>query len=109
MQRILFVDDDSHILDELRRTLSPLEHEWEMAFAHGGEAAITLLDAAPFEVLVSDLKMPGIDGATLLRLARDKHPDILRIILSEPADLEASFRTVPVAHQFLRKPCDPNA
>jgi putative nucleotidyltransferase with HDIG domain len=55
------------------------------------------------------MRMPGIDGATLLETVRQKYPSVLRIILSGYTELEASYRAVPVAHQFLLKPCDPDA
>jgi HD-like signal output (HDOD) protein len=106
MKRILFVDDEMKILEGLQRMLRPQRSEWEMAFAPGGESALTMLDAAPFDVIVSDMRMPGMDGAALLEIVRRKHPSVLRFVLSGYTELEASFRAVPVAHQFLLKPCD---
>ncbi len=107
MKRILFVDDETSILDGLKRMLRPMRTEWEMAFAPGGEAALSLLEAAPFDVIVTDMRMPGMDGAALLEVVREKYPSLLRIILSGYTELQASLRAVPVAHQFLLKPCDP--
>jgi len=107
MKRILFVDDEASILDGLKRMLRPMRAEWEMAFAPGGEAALSMLEAAPFDVIVSDMRMPGMDGASLLEIVREKYPSMLRIILSGYTELQASLRAVPVAHQFLLKPCDP--
>jgi putative nucleotidyltransferase with HDIG domain len=107
MKRILFVDDEVSILDGLKRMLRPMRTEWEMAFAPGGEAALSLLEAAPFNVIVTDMRMPGMDGAALLEIVREKYPSMLRIILSGYTELQASLRAVPVAHQFLLKPCDP--
>jgi putative nucleotidyltransferase with HDIG domain len=107
--RILFVDDEVKVLEGLQRMLRPRRHEWELAFAPGGEVALTMLAASPFDVIVSDMRMPGIDGAALLEIARQKYPSVLRIILSGYTELEASYRAVPVAHQFLLKPCDPDA
>ena len=109
MTRILFVDDEVKILEGLQRMLRPQRKEWEMAFAPGGQAALTMLEAATFDVIVSDMRMPGVDGATLLEAVRHKYPSVLRIILSGYTELEASYRAVPVAHQFLLKPCDPDA
>jgi putative nucleotidyltransferase with HDIG domain len=108
MKRILFVDDEVKILEALQRMLRPQRYEWEMAFAPGGEAALEMLAAVPFDVIVSDMRMPGLDGAALLQTVREKYPNVLRIILSGYTELEAAFRTVPVAHQFLLKPCDQN-
>jgi len=107
MKRILFVDDEVSILDGLKRMLRPMRNEWDMSFAPGGEAALSMLEATPFDVIVSDMRMPGMDGATLLEIVREKYPSLLRIILSGYTELQASLRAVPVAHQFLLKPCDP--
>lgn len=107
MKTILFVDDEVSILDGLKRMLRPMRSEWEMAFAPGGEAALALLQESPFDVIVTDMRMPGMDGATLLEIVRERHPSTLRIILSGYTELQASLRAVPVAHQFLLKPCDP--
>jgi putative nucleotidyltransferase with HDIG domain len=109
MKRILFVDDEVKILEALQRMLRPQRAIWEMAFAAGSEAALGMLEAAPFDVVVSDMRMPGLDGAALLEIVRAKHPNILRIVLSGYTELEASLRAVPVAHQFLLKPCDSRA
>ncbi|MFZ0881913.1 MAG: response regulator [Candidatus Acidiferrales bacterium] len=106
MKRILFVDDEMKILEGLQRMLRPQRQIWEMAFAPGGQAALGMLDAAPFDVIISDMRMPGMDGATLLKTVREKYPSVLRIILSGYSDMEAAFNAVPVAHQFLLKPCD---
>jgi putative nucleotidyltransferase with HDIG domain len=107
MKRILFVDDEMSILDGLKRMLRPQRHEWDMSFAPGAEAALTLMEASPFDVIVTDMRMPGMDGAALLEIVREKYPNVLRIILSGYTELQASLRAVPVAHQFLLKPCDP--
>jgi putative nucleotidyltransferase with HDIG domain len=109
MTRILFVDDEIKILEGLQRMLRPQRKEWEMAFAPGGQAALSMLEASTFDVIVTDMRMPGIDGAALLGIAREKYPSVLRIVLSGYTELEAAYRAVPVAHQFLLKPCDPDA
>jgi len=109
MKRILFVDDEVSILDALKRMLRPQREIWDTAFASGGEAALAMLEATPFDVIVSDMRMPGMDGATLLGTVCEKYPNALRIILSGYTELEATFRAAPVAHQFLLKPCDADA
>lgn len=106
MRRILFVDDEPNVLHGLQRMLRSQREEWEMSFAQGGEAALAMMAAAPFDVIVSDMRMGGMDGATLLAQVRERFPEVIRIILSGHADLNAAFRAVPVAHQFLGKPCD---
>lgn len=106
MRRVLFVDDEQRILEGLRRMLRPQRHEWEMAFAPGGEAALAMMEASPFDVIVSDMRMPGIDGAALLCHVREHYPQMVRIVLSGHTELSTALRVVPVAHQFLAKPCD---
>ena len=106
MRRILFVDDDPAILEQLQATLRSQRQQWDMAFAPGGEVALAILGASPFDVIVSDLRMPGMDGAALLAHVREQYPQVVRILLSHQNDLAHAFRAVPVAHQFLAKPCD---
>lgn len=104
--KILFVDDERHILDGLRRMLRSASHEWEMRFAESGEEALTLLEADPADVVVTDMRMPRMDGAELLNKVKEQFPGSVRIILSGYADEEAILRTVGPAHQYLAKPCD---
>lgn len=109
MRRILFVDDDPNILQGMRRMLRSQREQWELAFADSGEAALAILGAAPFDVIVSDMRMPGMDGASLLACVRERYPEVIRFILSGHSDQSAALRAVPVAHQFLSKPCDSGA
>ena len=106
MIRILFVDDEQKELDGLQQLLRPYRHQWEMAFALGGEAALAMLACASFDAIVSDMQMPGMDGSALLERVRKQYPQVVRIVLSGYTELEAAFRAVQVAHQFLLKPCD---
>ncbi|MGO9318705.1 MAG: HDOD domain-containing protein [Terracidiphilus sp.] len=106
MKRILFVDDENRVLDGIRRMLYTERDRWEMQFALGGEAALQACEAGSFDVVVSDMRMPGMDGATLLGLIRDRYPNTARIILSGHSEIALATRAVPVAHRFLSKPCD---
>ena len=63
MKRILFVDDEPKILMGLRRSLRCYRGEWEMCFAEGGGAALEQCAQGPFDVVVSDARMPGMDGS----------------------------------------------
>src|SRR5579885_1473745 len=109
MKKLLFVDDDPRVLEALQQGLRSQESQWEIAFAPGGEAALAFLEASPFDVIISDMRMPGMDGAELLKRVRDRHPDMLRIVCATPAELDATLRAVPFAHQFLVKPCELDA
>jgi HD-like signal output (HDOD) protein len=105
MKRILFVDDESKILEGIRRMLHADRNRWEMHFTVGGAAALQACEAGTFDVVVSDMRMPGMDGATLLAQVRDRFPRSARIILSGYSELTAATRAVPVAHRYLAKPC----
>lgn len=104
--RIIFVDDVSNILDALRRMLRPVCREWEMSFANGGAEAMECLDGKRYDVIVSDMRMPGMSGAELLENVRRKHPHMIRIALSGQADRETVLEAVGPTHQYLSKPCN---
>jgi len=106
LKRILFVDDEQNILEGLQDLLRKYRREMEMVFAPGGMAALDELRNCPFDVVVSDMRMPGMDGATFLQKVRDEFPDVIRIVLSGHAERSAIFMALPVSHQFLSKPCD---
>ena len=105
-KRILFVDDEPRILEGLERLLFSCADGWDMSFAPGGQAAIDVLEQQSFDVLVTDMRVPGIDGPALLRYAQARHPNLVRIVLSGHTEFEVALRTMPIAHQFLCKPCD---
>lgn len=104
--RILFVDDEPRVLDGLRRTMRARRHVWECNFAASGPEAQRVLAEAPHDVVVSDMRMPGMDGAELLRSVSELHPETIRIVLSGQMDDSAALRASRVAHRFLAKPCE---
>ncbi|MFZ5757653.1 MAG: response regulator, partial [Pseudomonadota bacterium] len=106
-KRILFVDDEQHVLDGLQNLLRKQRRQWDMVFVSSGEAALEELGRNPFDVVVSDMRMPRMDGATLLRKVKENHPSAARIVLSGHAERDAVLKALPVAHQYLSKPCDP--
>jgi DNA-binding NtrC family response regulator len=105
MRRILFVDDDTNVLEGLRDSLRERRGEWDMIFAHGGEEALANLAALRFDVVVCDMRMPGVNGVDFLRHVRERHPEIVRIVLSGHGEYAESLRSATFAHQFLSKPC----
>ncbi len=105
MRRVLFVDDESKILDGLRRMLHAMRRSWETRFAIGGQAALEELAEWQPDVVVTDMRMPGIDGAALLEQVARRWPAVIRMVLSGQTDDEAAARAIPVAHQFIMKPC----
>jgi HD-like signal output (HDOD) protein/CheY-like chemotaxis protein len=99
------VDDESKILDGIRRMLHSERARWDVYFANSGAAALDLCEKAGFDIVISDMRMPEMDGATLLTQIRDRFPSTSRVILSGHADLSLTTRTIQVAHRFLTKPC----
>jgi HD-like signal output (HDOD) protein/CheY-like chemotaxis protein len=105
-KRILFVDDEPMVLKGLQRTLRKMRGEWEMVFTDSSKQALGILASEPFDVIVSDLRMPEMDGAQLLAEVKSKHPQVVRIILSGQVEQETTFKSFQLAHQSLSKPCD---
>jgi len=106
MKRVLFVDDEPGILDAIRASLRKRRNEWDMHFvSNAGDALAQLGRDSPVDVLVSDLRMAGGDGATLMEQVRARSPTTVRIMLSGYADERLALRTVSLAHRFLLKPC----
>lgn len=106
MRQILFVDDEPMILDGLRRMLRPMRDVWDVEFANGGAMALEMLACQEFDVIVSDMRMPGMDGAQLLTAVQQLYPNIIRVILSGHTEKEMILKTVGIAQQYLSKPCD---
>ena len=104
--RALFVDDEENVLKALSRVLRPLRNTWEMHFASSGQEALDLMERNPFDLIVSDMRMPGMDGAQLLEKVRAISPRTVRIILSGQSERNAILKTVLHAHQFISKPTD---
>jgi putative nucleotidyltransferase with HDIG domain len=105
-KKILFVDDDANVLAGLRRILRGMRPEWDMEFSESGQEALEILAGKPFDVLVTDMRMPGMDGCQLLEKVKELYPQIVRIILSGYSERDLVFSSVGLAHQFLSKPCD---
>ena len=104
--RILFVDDETNVLSGLRRMLRPYRHHWTMDFANSGEEALAKMEDGGFDVVVTDMRMPKMDGAQLLKIVTETYPETIRIILSGQSEKERIFRAIGATHQYLSKPCD---
>jgi putative nucleotidyltransferase with HDIG domain len=107
MKRVLFVDDEPAILDGLRQRLYRARSTWHMEFVNSGPLAIAELEREPYDVIVSDMRMPAMDGAQLLAIVSERWPQTIRIVLSGYSEQMHVMRLVPVAHQYLTKPCLP--
>lgn len=103
---VLFVDDEPNILSGLRRMMRTQRDAWDMRFVEGGPAALQVLENEAVDAVVSDMRMPGVDGATLMERVAAVAPGAIRVILSGEADRGLACRTVGRSHRFLAKPCD---
>lgn len=102
--QVVFVDDEQHILEALRRQLHPRQREWDMHFVADPAEALTRIIARPPAVVVSDLRMPGIDGEDLLRLVAERAPGTVRMALSGYHQRELAIEASGLVHRFLAKP-----
>ena len=108
-KNILFVDDEPLVLQGLQRMLRFMRAEWQMEFVDTGPKALERMERQPFDVIVSDMRMPGMSGDQLLNQVMLRFPRTARLVLSGQADKDLVLRCVGSAHQYLIKPCDPDA
>ena len=104
--KILLVDDDARVTEALQRVLS--QEEYEISSALSAEEALELLRQKSVDVIISDEQMPGLSGSEFLTVVRHSYPDIVRIILTGQASLEAAIRAINKGevYRFLTKPCN---
>jgi len=101
MRKILFVNNDPVATQKLKKMLSTMCPDWEIEVAVSGAEVLNLMSKSPFDVLVSDLRIQGMDWIELFKTVSERHPETVRIIHSESSDL----RSTVIIHQFLKKPC----
>jgi HD-like signal output (HDOD) protein/ActR/RegA family two-component response regulator len=106
MKNIVFVDDERELLDGLRARLYKHRNDWKMQFVMSGEEAIALFEKEPIDLIVSDVRMPGMDGGQLLATVKLRWPTTTRIIISGYSDPTQALRLASLAHQYLAKPCE---
>ena len=106
MKTIVFVDDERELLEGLRARLYKHRQDWNMQFLLSGDAAIAAFEQHPVDLIVSDVRMPGMDGGQLLSLVKERWPNTIRIIVSGYSDPVQAVRLTSLAHQYVAKPCD---
>lgn len=104
---VLFVDDEPRLLGGIRRMLRTHRDRWDMSFAESGEVALATMREKPCDVIVSDYRMPGMDGGQLLERVRNDYPCTARVILSGQTNEENLLGIMVLAHEFLTKPSSP--
>ena len=106
---ILFVDDEPNILSGLRRALRGYGEKWDMHFVTSGEAALDLIESQRIDLVVTDMRMPGVDGAQLLETISQNAPQTIRFALSGESDVAQAVRIAGRSHRFFAKPTEPEA
>jgi len=102
--RILLVDDEPNVLKALQRVFA---HEnYRIVTAGSGQQALALLDNETFQLMITDYKMPGMTGGELIKQARERYPDMLRIMLTGHADTSAVMSAIKegAVYKFILKP-----
>jgi len=106
-ERVLFVDDEPNVLAGYRRVLG---RRVDVATAESADEGLRLLrDEGPFAVVVSDLRMPGLDGMAFLQKVKIVHPDTVRVLLTGHADVDTAVEAInqDLIFRFVQKPCPP--
>jgi HD-like signal output (HDOD) protein len=104
MMRLLFVDDDPHALEPIRREINHARLHYDVVFVDSGNGALAALEGGEFDAIICDLRMPGMDGPGLLAQVRNSYPNVVRVCMSGAVDDTDFMRAMPVTHQFLSKP-----
>lgn len=104
-KRLLFVDDETAVLQGLKRALRGQSQHWDMQFVDSAAAALDALEREPVDVVITDMRMPEMNGAELLQQLSQRYPQVIRLVLSGHADEALIAQSVSLAHQYLPKPC----
>jgi HD-like signal output (HDOD) protein/ActR/RegA family two-component response regulator len=103
-RRVLLVDDEPHVVDGLRKALYPFRSKWEVHVATSAKLALDQLGTQAFDAVVTDARMPDMDGEGLLREVATRWPTMLRVVFSGEIGLTGPTRVEHIAHYFLPKP-----
>lgn len=106
---LLFVDDEEGITNALRRLLR--SQPWHCHFCNSGEAALALMREQPINLIVSDMRMPVMDGARFLAAAREIQPDAVRYLMTGQADMDDTVNALNDGgiSRFIHKPWSDSA
>ncbi len=104
---MLLVDDEQIILQSLSRDLASADRNLDLTVSGSGEEAIAMINAGSFDLVMTDLVMPGLDGFQVLKAGKQKDAQTMVIIFTGYADLDAAVDALRLgADDFLQKPCD---
>lgn len=103
---VIFVDDEPNLLSGLKRSLRRERKSWDSEFALGGQEALRIARDRKPQAIVSDMRMPIMDGTELLKTVSEEFPETIRIVLSGEAELDAIYAVAGVSHRFFLKPIE---
>ena len=105
MRKILFVDGDQKVIEKLKKQLYPMRSKWKIEFAGSGKDALESMERSSYDVVVSDMHMPDMDGVNFFEIVMERFPGTVRIMHSDNSDRAMAMESVKCTHQFLMKPC----
>ena len=105
MCRILFIDDNSETVEAIAMRLARARPGWNIRTITSSQRALRLLDTEPADVVVTDLRMPVLNGEALLGRIKKHHPQTVRVVLSGDAGAALAAKVASLCHFFLKKPC----
>ncbi len=103
---LLFVDDEQYILKALRRSFRSMRRTWRMEFAASARQALEILLKNKIDVVISEIRLPDMDGQRFLEAVKKVRPGSVRIVMSGYADKDLLVKSIDLAHQLIAKPCD---
>ncbi len=103
---IIFVDDEINVLNGLKRSLYAAQFKWRASFIQSGLEALNVLKSERCDIIISDIKMPGMDGTELLKIVKKNYPHIVRFALSGFNEEELAIQSSNTVHQYFAKPCN---
>jgi HD-like signal output (HDOD) protein len=106
-KQICFVDDESKALNALKQAMAGISGAWDCIFVSNGPAALTAMTAHPFDAVVANMQLRGMNGAELLQEIGKRHPKTLRFVVGDVADQELIINCIGGAHQFIARPYNP--
>ena len=107
--RILFVDQESLLIEPTRQLFSLRHRDWDLAFATGSEEALAVMREKPVDVLISDTDSPDSWGMDLMRQSTVLYPQTFRIFMTGKTGQEELLAAVPSCQRLLTKPCTSEA
>ena len=107
-KRILVIDREPALAESLKRMLRPIGAEWDVEVESSPKRALERMNQARFDVVLTDERAPAVDGASLLSAVFDRHPEVVRLVMTASANGGALRQTVPLAHQCVPRSTAPS-